>query len=137
MKFLRRTSNRYSKLGKRRKKKQIWRRPTGRDNKMREKRRGYPARVSIGYKKGNKKERIIVKNPKELDKIEKNSIIIVGNIGKIKKIEIEKKAKEKNNSIENMNIENFLKKNSMKKKKKIEEKKVKEKEDFQNKNESK
>ena len=50
-KFLRRTWNRYSKLGKRRKKKQVWRRPTGRDNKMREKRRGYPAVVSLGYRK--------------------------------------------------------------------------------------
>ena len=62
-KFLRRTSSRYSKLGKGRKKKQIWRRPTGRHNKMRNKRNGYPVIVSIGY--GTKKigeERIIVNN---------------------------------------------------------------------------
>ena len=39
VKFLRRTWSRYSKLGKRRKKKQVWRKPTGRDNKMREKRK--------------------------------------------------------------------------------------------------
>jgi len=36
-KFLRRTWSRYSKLGRKRKKKQKWRKPTGRDNKMREK----------------------------------------------------------------------------------------------------
>ena len=40
MKFKRRIWNRYSKLGKKRKKKQVWRRPTGRDNPMREKKRG-------------------------------------------------------------------------------------------------
>jgi ribosomal protein L32E len=38
-KFLRRIWSRYSKLGKKRKKKQVWRKPRGRDNKMREKRK--------------------------------------------------------------------------------------------------
>ena len=52
-KFLRRTSNRYGKLGKNRRKKQVWKKPRGRDNKMREKRRGYPQVVSIGHKKKN------------------------------------------------------------------------------------
>jgi len=125
MKFLRRTSNRYSKLGKRRKKKQIWRRPTGRDNKMRERRRGYPARVSIGYKKPKKEKKVIIRNPKELEKIDISARILVGNVGKIKKIEIAKKAKEKKISLENMNIEKFLKNNQIKEKKKIEEKKTK------------
>jgi len=45
--FLRRLTNRYLKLGKKRKKKQKWRKPKGRHNKMREKERGYPAVVSI------------------------------------------------------------------------------------------
>ena len=67
-KFLRRTSNRYSKLGRKRKKKQVWRKPKGRDNKMREKRRGYPAVVSIGYKKGKHKTQIIINNVKDLEK---------------------------------------------------------------------
>ncbi len=66
-KFLRRIHNRYSKLGRRRKKKQIWRRPTGRDNKMRERRRGYPARVQIGYKKNEHEEFETINNVKELD----------------------------------------------------------------------
>ena len=51
IKFLRKDSHKYSKLGKRRKNKQTWRKPKGRDNKMREKIRGHPANVSIGYKK--------------------------------------------------------------------------------------
>ena len=55
-KFLRRIWKRYSKLGRKRKKEQKWRRPKGRDNKMREKRRGYPITVRIGYR-GEKKER--------------------------------------------------------------------------------
>ena len=125
MEFLRRIHNRYSKLGKRRKKKQIWRRPTGRDNKMRERRRGYPARVQIGYKKGPSKEFNVIKNPKELEKIEKNSKVIVGNIGKKKKIEIVKKANEMKIKLHNLNIKQFLKQN--KKKKVLEKTETKEK----------
>lgn len=126
MKFLRRISNRYSKLGKRRKKKQIWRRPTGRDNKMRERRRGYPVRVSIGYKKPKKESSIIILNPKELEKINKKSQIVVGKVGKIKKIEIAKKAKQMKIKLHNLNVDSFLKKNKEKKKEKIEKKKPKE-----------
>jgi len=121
--FLRRTSNRFSKLGRGRKKKQIWRRPTGRDNKMREKRRGYPVVVSVGYKQ-NKDERgkikdkqpIIIKNTKELEKLNENQIAIIGNIGKRKKIEMAQKAKEKKIKIFNLNPEKFLKKNKIKEK---------------------
>ncbi len=40
-KFLRRNWNKYKRIGKGNKKKQKWRKPRGRDNKMREKRRGY------------------------------------------------------------------------------------------------
>lgn len=114
--FLRRTSNRYSKLGKRRKKKQVWRRPTGRDNKMRERRRGYPVRVSIGYKNADKEKEVIIQNLKELEKVDKKLIIIVGNVGKKKKIEIVKKAKELKIKLSNLNADAFLKKNKLKKK---------------------
>jgi len=115
-KFLRRIWSRYSKLGKRRKKKQVWRKPTGRDNKMREKRKGYPAVVSIGYKK-NKKLRgfidgadtVLIRNVAELARVKKNKTIIIGNIGKKKKIEIAKKAKEMKIKIHNLNIKKFLK----------------------------
>ena len=122
MKFVRRIWNRYSKLGKRRKKKQVWRRPTGRDNKMREKRRGYPVVVSIGYQKNKEikgkirgKKPIMVNNIKDLEKIKKNEIIILGHMGKKKKIELSKKAKEKGLEIYNLNIKKFLKKNTKKK----------------------
>ena len=129
-KFLRHTSHKYSKLGLRRKKKQIWRRPTGRDNKMREQRRGHPALVAIGYStdrkergKVDKKTPVMVRNVQQMEKIQKNQIAILGNVGKKKKIEIAKKAKELNIEIYKLNIEKFLKLNE-KKDKKIDTKKV-------------
>ena len=120
-KFLRRTWDRYSKLGKGRKKKQKWRRPTGRDNKMREKTKGHPKIVSIGYKKSeklkriNKKNQILVKNIKELEKVKGNQKVIIGHVGKRKKIEMSKKAKEMKISFQNLNVEKFLKKQENKK----------------------
>lgn len=133
-KFLRRIWGRYSKLGKRRKKKQVWRKPTGRDNKMREKRKGYPAVVSVGYKQDKKlrgsiknKTPILIQNAKGLESIKKNELVIVGNVGKKKKIEIAKKAKEMKIEIHNLNIKTFLKKfDKIKEKKKwtLERKKV-------------
>jgi len=123
VKFLRRTWNRYSKLGRKRKKKQTWRRPTGRDNKMREKRKGYPAVVSVGYKVDKKtngqiqgKSPVLINNILDLEKIGKNDIAVVGNVGKKKKIEIVKKAKEKKLLVHNVNLDSFLKKNLPKKK---------------------
>ncbi|MBU3926118.1 eL32 family ribosomal protein [Patescibacteria group bacterium] len=108
-KFLRRQGNLLSKLGKGRKKKQKWRRPTGRDNKMREKRKGYPAVVSIGHKKSKKesrkiKEKIltIVQNTKDLEKLKQNEIIIIGKIGKKKREEIIKKAEERKIKVYNL-----------------------------------
>ena len=118
VKFLRRAWSRYAKLGKGRKKKQVWRKPTGRDNKMREKRKGYPAVVSIGYRSNRElraklKEKIPVKVYciKDLEKIIENEIVIVGKIGKRKKIEMVKKAKEMKIEMYNINPKKFLKLN--------------------------
>ncbi len=117
-KFLRRTWSRYSKLGLRRKKKQVWRRPTGRDNKMREKRGGYPAVVSIGYKKDKtsrgkveNKTMVMVNNLKDLQKVKKEEIAVIGKIGNKKRLEIAKKAKESNVPVYNLNLTKFLKNN--------------------------
>jgi large subunit ribosomal protein L32e len=112
-KFLRRKNKAYSKLGKGRKKKQIWRRPTGRDNKMREKKKGHPVSVSIGYKSTDKKEAIVVKNISELENAKMNEIIIA-KVGKKKKLEIANKAKEMKIKIKNMNPEIYLKRNAPK-----------------------
>jgi large subunit ribosomal protein L32e len=122
IKFLRRDWKRYPKLGKKRKKKQVWRKPKGRDNKIREKRKGYPARVSIGYKKsekqknkGDKKKLILIKNIQELEKIKPEEVALIGRVGKKKKIEIIKKAKEKKIPVFKINIDKFLKKIGKKK----------------------
>ena len=111
-KFVRRKSKSLSKLGRKRKNKQVWRKPKGRDNKMREKRKGYPAVVKIGYKKAEQKSQIIINNVKDLEKVGKEDLIIIGKVGKKKKIEIVEKAKEKGIKI-NLNIKNFLEKNKM------------------------
>ena len=103
-KFLRRTWDRYSKLGRKRKKKQKWRNPKGRDNKMRERRRDYPKVVSIGYKKPINKKLILIKNASELEKI-KGKEVMVGKVGKKKKIEIAKKAEEMGLKIKNFKLE--------------------------------
>ena len=90
MKFLRRIWHRHSKLGRKRKNKRKWKKPTGRDNKMREKRRGYPVVVSIGYKKIKleRKKIILVNNIKDLENLkpQKNEVVVLGNMGKKKKI---------------------------------------------------
>jgi len=120
-KFLRRVWGRHSKLGKRRKKKQVWRKPKGRDNKMREKRKGYPAVVKIGYKKAKGKETpFVVRNIKDLDKAKKSSEknVLLGKVGKKKKIEILKKAREKKIPIQNVNTRKFLRKINKEKEKK-------------------
>lgn len=103
MKFLRTSTRNFIRLGKNRKKKQKWRKPRGRHNKIREKRKGKPRKVEIGYRK-NKKERgkikgkipIIIKNVKELENINKDeNIIIIGKVGKKKKKEILEIAEKK------------------------------------------
>ncbi|HJX49964.1 MAG TPA: eL32 family ribosomal protein [Candidatus Nanoarchaeia archaeon] len=117
MTFLRRIWYKYSKLGKRNKKKRVWRYPGGRDNPMREKRRGYPVIVSRGYMtnketkgKINGKNPVTVRNLKDLEKVKKNEIIILAKIGMKNKIQIVSKAKEKGLEIQNLNIKKFLKK---------------------------
>ena len=88
---------------------------------MREKRKGYPVVVKIGYKQKEKlkgliqeKTPILVNNIKDLKKIIGKKIGIVGKIGKKKKLEIAKKAKEMKVELKNMNINSFLKKHEKK-----------------------
>ncbi|MDD5699666.1 MAG: eL32 family ribosomal protein [Candidatus Nanoarchaeia archaeon] len=114
-KFLRRGWERYSKTGRRRKKKQVWRRPHGRDNKMREKRGGYGPVVSIGYRtqkdsrgKIDNKMVVMINNLNDLSRLKSGEIAILGKIGKKKKLEIAKKARERNIHIHNLNVNKFL-----------------------------
>jgi len=99
--FLRRDAKRFLKFGKGRGKKAKYRKPTGRDNKMREKKRGYAPVVSIGYR--SKKEArgllegmtpVAIMNENDLLKIKSKEIGFIGKVGQKKRIEIVKKAKE-------------------------------------------
>lgn len=110
-KFVRRDSGRFSKLGKGRKKLQKWRKAKGRDNKIREKRHGYPKMPSVGYKKPisaagkiSGLKPVTVRNIKDLEKTDKSKeIIIIGKVGARKKLEIIKRATELKLSIMNVN----------------------------------
>ena len=109
--FLRRIYNRYHKLGKKKGKNRVWRKPKGRDNKMREKRRGYAPVVSVGYrKKQSEIEKIpVIRNASDLAKITRGQKIILGKLGKKKKLELVKKAEEMGVLIVNINSKKFLK----------------------------
>ena len=117
-KFLRQDTRRHLKIGKRHKKLQKWRKPKGRHNKMRKKRKSYPATVSIGYRKSKilsgkikGKIPIMILNEKDFQKAKKENIIILSSrLGAKKKIEIIKKASI--NGIHILNLNNVFKENS-------------------------
>jgi len=107
--FIRHDSARYSKIGKKRKSLQKWRRPKGRDNKMRLKRKSYPSSPTVGHKTARKDfgkikglTPVIIYNINDLKKINKGSIAILAKIGAKKKMEIIKYAEE--NKIKILNI---------------------------------
>ncbi len=94
-KFRRTDFSKYSKLGVRRKKKQIYRKSKGRDNKIRLKMKGHVRNVSVGFRTEKKKrelikglEPVMIYNLKDLKKIGAESIGIVAKIGIKKKKEI-------------------------------------------------
>lgn len=108
-KFIRQDSERYSKIGKNRKKLQKWRRPKGRDSKMRLKRKSYPATVSIGYSTNKKlagkvegKMPVRVHNIADLKKITKDQVALLARVGAKKKLEMIKFAEE--NKIKIINV---------------------------------
>ncbi|MEM2932735.1 MAG: eL32 family ribosomal protein [Candidatus Pacearchaeota archaeon] len=100
--YLRSDWHKRSRVGRGRKKLQVWRRAKGRHNKIREQRKGKPSRPEIGYGSpksirgfiGNLKP-VYVSTLEELSKLSKDDLAIInGNLGMKKKIEIFKKAQE-------------------------------------------
>jgi len=116
-KFIRRNWSKASRLGRKRKTKQVWRAPKGRHNKTREKRKGYPIKVMVGFRKEktgrdliNEEKPIIVRNIRELSQIKKGEIAIIGKVGNKKRIEMLNKAKEEGIHVYNINIKKALRK---------------------------
>ena len=109
--FLRRIYNRYHKLGKKKGKNRVWRKPKGRDNKLRDKRRGYGPTVSVGYRqKSSERENVfVVNNTNDLLAVQKGQRAVIGNLGKKKMIEVIKVAQDKGIKFENVNLRKFLK----------------------------
>ena len=143
--FLRQGYWRYSKLGLRRKKKLVYRKAKGRDNKVRLQEKGRLVKVKIGFKKSNKErgfvkgaKPVIVRSIEDLKKIKKNEIAIIGKLGMKKKLALVKYADENNLRLSNVNPKKFIKKveeklkmrkekrQGRKKKKQVKEKKAKE-----------
>jgi len=90
---------------------------------MREKRKGRPAVVSVGYKreksnfgKIDDKEVIRIVNVRDLEKVSKNQAGLIAKIGNKKRLEILKKAKEMKIEIVNHNIDKKIKKITKEKK---------------------
>ncbi len=127
-KFLRGKWRTYSKLGRGRKSKQKYRKAKGRHNKIREKLKGNPILVAIGFKKQRKKEAEakVIHNIQELEGLKKGESIILSKIGQKSRLKIVEKAKEKEIKILNLNIRKFIKKVERRKKEKQLERKGKE-----------
>ena len=134
--FLRKDWNKKSKLGRKRKQKQVWRKPKGRHNKLRQNFKGKSRRPSIGYgsdwiirgKIGGLKP-VIVNNIQELldSRNHKNVLVMIsGNVGNFKKMNIIKKAIEMKINIANVNAEKFLDDINKKKEEKIKEREIRE-----------
>ena len=115
--FLRRNTREYSRLGKGRAKLKKWRRPKGRDNKMRLKEKGKPRTVEIGYKQDSKTRGKIdgkipqqVQNIEEMKKLANGSLVILGRMGTKKKLEMMKIIQEKDLKVVNFSFGLFDKK---------------------------
>ena len=99
--FVRSDTNRFSRLGKGRRKLRKWRRARGKSNKMRLNRAGYSSVPKVGFgtprKEAHKVGGLIPKlvhNLKELEALGKNHAAIIARVGARKKLELIKKADE-------------------------------------------
>lgn len=128
-KFLRIGYTQYSKLGLRRKKKQVYRKGKGGENKMRLKMKGHLRNVSIGFRSENKTrglvnglKGILIFNAEQLKDLKKDEIAIVSKMGNKKKIPIAEYAAKNNIRLQNLNAKKFLSKIEEERKKLKEEK---------------
>jgi len=101
-KFLRTNTYKFKRIGGT-KKKQIWRKPRGRHNKLREKIKGKPIKPTIGFKKAETKKPVLrnVECLRDIESIAKGQEVIISRIGKKKRKMLIEKLKEKGAKILN------------------------------------
>lgn len=99
--FLRPGWYRVGRVGKKMKRKQVWRKAKGGDSKIRMKERGYAAKPSTGWGSDKRIRNKIqgesfvrIENLKQLNNLKKGDCIIIASVGKKKREEIKKKAGE-------------------------------------------
>jgi ribosomal protein L32E len=99
--FLRKDWHKYRKLGKNIKSKRKWRAAKGRQNKIRLGVKGHQARPKVGWSADAKikgfvggMEAVRVENMKEMEAVKKGHGVIIGAVGKKKKMELIAKANE-------------------------------------------
>lgn len=114
-KFRRTDGHNYSKLGVRRKKKQVYRKPRGIDNKIKLNMKGHVRKVKIGFRNAKAgrdlvkgKEVVMIFNINDLSKIKKGMIGVVGKIGDKKKKEIAEKVLKDDVRLLNLDAKKFL-----------------------------
>ena len=113
-----------------------WRKPRGLDSKIRRKLNGRARPVSQGYRSPKKVrgihksglQQFVVRTVKDMDNISPEEYcLVVASFGKKKKIEMLKKAKEKNFQVVNINADDYIKRSeeeiSLKKKSRQEKQK--------------
>ena len=108
--FLRKDTFKLSKLGRRRRNRQKWRRARGRHNKIRQKEKGYRREPGIGYCASRKTRGfvkglrpLIIANMSDLNYATSRNILILSRrLGKKKKMEILNKIREKNFQVYNV-----------------------------------
>lgn len=129
-KFLRTDSHKYSRLGIRRKKKQVYRKSKGGENKIRLNMKGHLRNVRSGFRnekstrgllKGLKP--VMIFNISDLKNIKKEEIGILASVGNKRKKEIAEYMQKEKVSLGNFNPNKFLEKFQIKKEQRQEEKK--------------
>lgn len=114
-KFLRAGYWKYSKLGLRRKNKQVYRKAKGGDNKVRLNEKGRLKKVKVGYR--HKKtarglvrglKPVMIRSIEDLKNIQKNEIGIIAKMGHKKRLEIATEAQNKNIALNNLNPKKFI-----------------------------
>ena len=115
MSFTRTGGTAYIKLGSRQKSMLKYKKARGRHSKIRQKEKGRPVKVEIGFRNKNTerclingKMPVLVNNVYDLKKIGKNNAAIIGSVGMKNKIEIAKEAHKNKIEVLNLNLNKFL-----------------------------